>query len=253
MPFLDAQLDAIDAALPYRVVGSVQAVSGLTIEAADLPLPLGAMCRIDSLGGRSATAEVIGFQHDRTLLMPLTATAGVARGDRIENVAAGPRIGCSDQLLGRVIDGLGRPIDGKGAVWSREFRRIDAPSVRPMDRQNIRQPIATSVRAIDALHTCGLGQRMGIFSGPGRRQEHADVVASPRTPAPTFPSIALIGERGREVQEFLTQEPRAGRHVEGASSSSAPATTRRRSACARRRSRRRSPNTSATSASTSCC
>ena len=202
MSYLTAQLDALDAALPYRVVGSVQAVSGLTIEAADLPLPLGAMCRIDSLGGRRATAEVIGFQHDRTLLMPLTPTAGVARGDRIENVAAGPRVGCSEGLLGRVIDGLGRPIDGLGPVWSRESRRIDSPSIRPMDRENIRQPIATSVRAIDALHTCGKGQRMGIFSGPGvgkstllsgiAKHSSADVCV-----------IALIGERGREVQEFL--------------------------------------------------
>jgi flagellum-specific ATP synthase len=202
MPYLTAQLDAVDTAMPYRIVGTVQAVSGLTIEAADLPLPLGAMCRIDSLGGRTATAEVIGFQHDRTLLMPLTPMAGVARGDRIENVAAAPRVGCSDQLLGRVIDGLGRPIDGKGAVWSGEFRRLDAPSVRPMDRANIRQPIATSVRAIDALHTCGKGQRMGIFSGPGvgkstllsgiAKHSSADVCV-----------IALIGERGREVQEFL--------------------------------------------------
>ena len=202
MSFLSAQLEAVDAALPYRVIGTVQAVSGLTIEAADLPLPLGAMCRIDSLGGQSATAEVIGFQHDRTLLMPLTATAGVARGDRIENTAAAPRIGCSGQLLGRVIDGLGRPIDGKGPVWSTEFRRIDAAGIRPMDRHNIRRPIATSVRAIDALHTCGLGQRMGIFSGPGvgkstllsgiAKHSSADVCV-----------IALIGERGREVQEFL--------------------------------------------------
>ncbi len=202
MGHLAAQLAAVDSAMPYRVVGTVQAVSGLTIEAADLPLPLGALCRIDSLGGRSATAEVIGFQHDRTLLMPLTPTAGVSRGDRIENVASAPRVGCSDQLLGRVIDGLGRPIDGRGPIHVRESRRLDAPAVAALSRENIRQPIGTSVRAIDALHTCGLGQRMGIFSGPGvgkstllsgiAKHSSADVCV-----------IALIGERGREVQEFL--------------------------------------------------
>ncbi len=202
MPYLTAQLDAVDAAMPFGIVGTVQAVSGLTIEAADLPLPLGALCRIHSLGGRTATAEVIGFQHDRTLLMPLTPTAGTARGDRIENVAAAPRVGCSDQLLGRVIDGLGRPLDGKGPVWTSESRRIDAPSVAALSRENIRHPISTSVRSIDALHTCGLGQRMGIFSGPGvgkstllgsiAKNSSADVCV-----------IALIGERGREVQEFL--------------------------------------------------
>jgi FliI/YscN family ATPase len=202
MPYLTAQLEAVEAALPYRVVGSVQAVSGLTIEAADLPLPLGALCRIHSLGGRTATAEVIGFQSDRTLLMPLTQTSGTSRGDRIENIAAAPRIGCSDRLLGRVIDGLGRPIDGKGAIWTSESRRIDAHSVAALSRENIRQPMSTSIRAIDALHTCGLGQRMGIFSGPGvgkstllgniAKSSNADVCV-----------IALIGERGREVQEFL--------------------------------------------------
>src|SRR5438046_382243 len=116
MSYLGAQLESVETSMPFRVVGTVQAISGLTIEASDLALPLGSMCRIHSFGGRSSTAEVIGFQHDRTLLMPLTSTAGVARGDRIENITAAPRIWCSEQLLGRVIDGFGRPIDGKGKL-----------------------------------------------------------------------------------------------------------------------------------------
>ena len=202
MAHLTAQLDAVDNSMPFRVVGSVQSISGLTIEAKDLPLPLGSLCRIHSFGGRTATAEVIGFQQDRTLLMPLSTTAGTARGDRIENLTSSPRIGCSEQLLGRVVNGFGEPIDGKGKLGITQSRRIDAPSVLPMDRANIRSPISTSIRAIDGLHTCGLGQRMGIFAGPGvgksvllsgiAKNSSADVSV-----------IALIGERGREVQEFL--------------------------------------------------
>jgi flagellum-specific ATP synthase len=203
MAYLDSQLDAVNGVMPYRVVGQVQGISGLTIEAADLALPMGAMCRIHSFGGRTSLAEVIGFQQDRTLLFPLTSIAGVARGDRIENVESAPRIWCSEQLLGRVLDGFGRPMDGKGPLLLSESRRIDGRSVRPLERDHIRQPIATSIRAIDGLHTCGLGQRMGIFSGPGVGKSTL-MSSIARYTSADVSVIALIGERGREVQEFLT-------------------------------------------------
>jgi flagellum-specific ATP synthase len=202
MGYLSAQLEALDSSMPFRVVGAVQAISGLTIEASDLALPLGSLCRIASFGGRYSTAEVIGFQQERTLLMPLSTTAGVARGDRIENTSAAPRIWCSEQLLGRVINGFGQPIDGKAPLRLSESRRIDGRGIAPMDRTNIRQPIATSIRAIDALHTCGLGQRMGIFSGPGVGKSMLMSCIAKNTSA-DISVIALIGERGREVQEFI--------------------------------------------------
>ena len=167
MSFLAAQLDAVDGSMPFGVAGQVQAVSGMTIEACDLTLPLGSLCRIHSFGNKTSTAEVIGFRENATLLMPLAETSGVARGDRIEHVSAAPRIWCSEQLLGRVLNGFGEPIDGKGPLRLSESRRIDGRSVKPLDRDPIRRPIATGVRCIDGLHTCGLGQRMGIFSGPG--------------------------------------------------------------------------------------
>jgi FliI/YscN family ATPase len=202
MPYLDAQLDAVHGSMPFRVVGRVQGIAGMTIEASDLTLPLGSLCRIDSFGGRESRAEVIGFRQDRTLLMPLSNTSGVARGDAIEGLSAAPRVWCSDQLLGRVLDGFGNPVDGKGPLRVSQSRRIDGRGVAPLLRRNIRQPVATSVRAVDGLLTCGLGQRMGIFSGPGvgkstllsqiARYTSADVSV-----------VALIGERGREVQEFL--------------------------------------------------
>ncbi|MGH7215329.1 MAG: FliI/YscN family ATPase [Tepidisphaeraceae bacterium] len=202
MAFLDAQLDAVASAMPFRVVGSVQAISGLTIEASELAVPLGSLCRITSLGGRKCMAEVIGFQSERTLLMPLTAPGGVARGDRIENVSAAPRIWCSDELLGRVLNGFGEPIDGAGPLPLSESRRIDGRSIHPLDRSNIRSPISTSIRCIDGLHTCGLGQRMGIFSGPGVGKSTLMAQISKHTSA-DISVIALIGERGREVQEFI--------------------------------------------------
>src|SRR3954471_1482255 len=146
--------------MPYGITGQVAAISGLTIEATDLALPMGALCRITSLGGKQSTAEVIGFDSDRTLLMALSSIAGVSRGDRIENISAAPRIWCSDQLLGRVLNGFGEPIDGKGDLLLSESRRIDGRGALPLERENIRSPIATSIRAVDALHTCGLGQRM---------------------------------------------------------------------------------------------
>jgi FliI/YscN family ATPase len=202
MSLLDAQLDAVECAMPFGISGRVQGISGLTIEASDLPVPVGSMCRIDSFGGKTTMAEVIGFAHDHTLLMPLSATSGVSRGDRIESVSAAPRIWCSSQLLGRILNGFGDPIDGKGPLLLSESRRIDGRGVTPLQRENIRKPISTSIRAIDGLHTCGLGQRMGIFSGPGVGKSTLMSSIAKHTSA-DISVVALIGERGREVLEFI--------------------------------------------------
>jgi FliI/YscN family ATPase len=202
MPSFAAQLDAVDTALPYRVIGQVSGLSGLTIEALDLPLPVGALCKITCTNGKACSAEVIGFHDHKTLLMPLDIIAGVSRGDRIENVSSAPRIWCSEDLLGRVIDGFGNPLDKKDQIAAMESRRIDGRGARPMDRENIRTSITTSIRAIDGLHTCGLGQRMGIFSGPGVGKSTLMSSIAKHTSADVS-VVALIGERAREVQEFV--------------------------------------------------
>jgi len=202
MSLLAAQLDAVAAAMPFRVVGQVLGISGLTIEAGDLALPIGALCRIHSFGNRTSMAEVIGFAADKTLLMPLSPLAGVARGDRIENCSAAPSIWCSDHMLGRVIDGFGNPIDGGPPLVRAESRRIDNKAPDALRRTPIRQPISTGVRAIDGLHTCGLGQRMGIFSGPGVGKSTL-LSSIARNTSADVSVVALIGERGREVQEFI--------------------------------------------------
>lgn len=202
MSLLGAQLDAVETSLPFGVAGTLQSISGLTLEASGLPVPVGSLCRIESFGGRTTHAEVIGFDGDVTLLMPLGSIAGISRGDRVCSVSSTPRIWCSEQLLGRVINGLGEPIDGGPPLKFSESRRIDGRSVTPLARENIRQPISTSIRAIDGLHTCGLGQRMGIFAGPGVGKSTLMSAIAKNTSA-DISVIALIGERGREVKEFI--------------------------------------------------
>jgi FliI/YscN family ATPase len=202
MSLLQTQLELVESSEPHRIVGTVQAIAGLTIEAADLALPIGSLCRICASGRAGSVAEVIGFDDDRTLLMPLSSVAGVCRGDRIESIAAAPTIACSSHMLGRVLNGFGRPMDQLGPIPRDAIVRIDNRSPPALARRNIRDPIATSIRVIDGLLTCGRGQRMGIFSGPGVGKStllsqiatHCDADVS---------VIALIGERGREVREFL--------------------------------------------------
>jgi flagellum-specific ATP synthase len=200
----DAQIDVVRTAMPFRIVGQVQGISGLTIEAAELPLPVGSLCRISSFGAQSSIAEVIGFKHGRTLLMPLSQLAGVSAGDKVENIASAPRVGCSRELLGRIINGYGQPIDGKGPLHMCQSRRIDGRGLPPLKRVNIDQPIATSIRSVDGLHTCGRGQRMGIFSGPGVGKSTLVAMIAKNTSADVS-VIALIGERGRELQEFVSK------------------------------------------------
>lgn len=225
MTYLGSQLDAVESSIPMGVSGVVHGISGLTLEATDLPLPVGAMCSIESFGGKTSAAEVVGFSQDRTLLMALSSVAGVARGDRVCKVSAAPRVWCSDQLLGRVLNGFGDPMDDKAPIQLCESRRIDCRGVEPLSRVNIRQPVATSVRSIDGIHTCGLGQRMGIFSAPGVGKSTLISMIAKNTSA-DISVVALIGERGREVQEFLegslTEENRQRCVVIASTSDDAP-------------------------------
>jgi FliI/YscN family ATPase len=134
--------------------------------------------------------------------MPLENTAGVSRGDKIASISAAPRIWCSEQLLGRTLNGFGQPTDKKGPLRLSESRRIDGRAVRPGERTHIDQPIGTSIRSIDGLHTCGLGQRMGIFSGPGVGKSTLMSTIAKHTSA-DISVVALIGERGKEVNDFI--------------------------------------------------
>lgn len=199
---LDGQIEAARTAISVGVEGRVAALAGLTIEATDFPMPVGALAEITSISGTSCVAEVIGFHGPRTLLMPLTATAGVAPGDLVRSKASAPRVWCSNELLGRVLNGFGEPMDGRPPISLGKPRRIDGRGVTALSRDSIRTPISTSIRAIDALHTCGLGQRMGIFSGPGVGKSTLMAQIARYTSADVS-VVALIGERGREVHDFV--------------------------------------------------
>lgn len=202
MSWLSTHIANVGRVLPMGVEGAVSAVSGLTIEATDLPLPIGAVCNVHSFGSRTTRAEVVGFSGERTLLMALEDCSGVSRGDSVKLASSSPVIRCSMRMLGRVIDGLGRPIDQKGAMPVGVAVPIDQPAVTPMERVNIREPLYTGIRAIDTLHTCGRGQRMGIFAGPGVGKSTLISAIAKNTSADVS-VVALIGERGREVQEFI--------------------------------------------------
>lgn len=204
MGLLDAQIEAVRSAMPLRVVGRIEGVTGLGMEAADLSLPMGALCRVEALGAGALFAEVVGFRHNHTVLTALTEARGVARGDRVEGLSACPRVWVSDELLGRVIDGFGRPIDGGPPLRLCASRRIDGRGVPALNRRPIDRPVATGIRAIDGLHTCGMGQRLGIFSGPGVGK--STLVASiARHTSADVSVVALIGERAREVKDFLSR------------------------------------------------
>ncbi|MFZ4689564.1 MAG: FliI/YscN family ATPase [Polymorphobacter sp.] len=188
--------------LPLRRGGRVMGFNGTIVEAVGLDAVVGGRALVGH--GRQA-AEVIGFQDGRVLLMGLSPLAGIAPGAVVlpDGVMADCAVG--DALLGRVIDGLGRPLDGLGPVAAVERRALQGAVLAPAQRSRVTLPLATGVRAIDALLTLGRGQRVGIMAGTGvgksvllgqvARWATADVVV-----------MALIGERGREITDFIERE-----------------------------------------------
>jgi flagellum-specific ATP synthase len=201
------QVIARSSGLRYQ--GRVVQVVGLSIEVEGVALPLGEICHLyperATAGASRITAEVVGFRDERLILMPFADTHGVRPGTAVFPSGRGFAVPVGEELLGRVIDGLARPIDGKGSLeTSRLTRMTDAPP-SPLGRQPIRVPLATGVRALDGLLTCGRGQRMGIFAGSGvGKSTLLGMIA--RNCEADVNVIALIGERGREVQEFIEHD-----------------------------------------------
>ncbi len=193
--------DMMTAAL----VGSVIETTGMTVAVADFPAPVGASVRIERQAGEPAQGEVVGFRDGATLIQLLAATAGVRRGSRAELVRTRRRLRVGQELLGRVIDAEGRTIDGRGQPVLPDRVALDRAPPPPMERPRIREPLATGVQAIDALLTCGRGQRVGIFSGSGVGKSVLLGMMSRHTEADVIVT-GLVGERGREVNEFLERD-----------------------------------------------
>jgi len=190
---------------PVRIRGRVRQAIGLVVQAEGLALPVGAVCEIRTSGGGAVPCEVVGFRDDVTLLMPLEELQGVRRGDEVLCRSQVQRVAVGRALLGRVIDSHGNPIDGGPPLASHDVRPLQARAPHPLGRERIQEPLGTGVRAIDALLTCGKGQRMGLFAGSGVGKSTLLGMCA-RGTAADVTVIALVGERGREVREFIEKD-----------------------------------------------
>jgi ATP synthase in type III secretion protein N len=193
---------ALGAAAPVALCGRVVEARGTLIRVAGIDARIGDMCELRLSDGTTHLAEVTGLVNECAMLMPHGELDGLSLGARVVPLHRGHRVPVGDGLLGRVLDGFGRPIDGKGPLANAQWKLSQANSPPPLERNPVNQPFATGVRSIDALLTMGRGQRVGVFApaGVGKstlagmlvRESEVDVCV-----------VALVGERGREVGEFV--------------------------------------------------
>jgi FliI/YscN family ATPase len=195
----------LNEAFTTSLVGSVVETVGMTAAVADFPAPVGALVSIDRDAGSPAEGEVIGFRDGRTLVYLLTAMTGVRRGNRVRLTRTTRLLHVGPALLGRVINARGQCLDGRPRPLLPHRVRHDRLPPPAMDRPRISKPLATGVHAIDALLTCGRGQRLGIFSGSGVGKSVLLGMMSRYTDADVIVT-GLIGERGREVNDFLERD-----------------------------------------------
>lgn len=197
-------LSAVADAPLYRRCGRVTEVVGLTVESAGPQARVGELCTICGAGREIVRAEVQGFRDGRTLLLPLGSMDGIEPGTLVVAHGHELTVGVGEALLGRVIDAFGRPLDGGAAPRTSEERPATAGAPHPLQRRPVRAPLKLGVRAIDALFTCGKGQRLGIFSAAGvGKSTLLGMIA--RRSATDVNVIALVGERGREVRHFVDE------------------------------------------------
>jgi flagellum-specific ATP synthase len=198
-------LPVVETAKPIRFHGKVTQVVGLVIEGYCPDTAVGSLCEIHSDGSEPIAAEVVGFRDNKTLLMPLGELRGVGLGSLISVRRESAALGVGPALLGRVIDGLGVPIDDGGPIAVADEYPIYALPVNPMKRRPIRKPLNLGIRAINGLLTCGEGQRVGIMAGSGVGKSTLLGMIARYTEADVN-VIALIGERGRELREFIEKD-----------------------------------------------
>lgn len=200
--FLQLQQQYVHPSRP-AVAGHLVRVVGLTLEATGCSAAIGQPCSVETARG-NIMAEVVGFANDRIFLMPKDDVSGVVPGAKVTPMLNYKGVPLSMNLLGRVIDGVGSPLDGKGPIAAQHYGGIKAKPINPLNRRPIKQPLDVGVRAINSILTVGKGQRMGLFAGSGvgksvllgmmTRGTSADVIV-----------VGLVGERGREVKEFIDE------------------------------------------------
>ena len=186
----------------WRWRGRLLQASGQTIESEGPPCSVGECCEIVGADGSRYEAEVVGFNGRRVVCMPLLETRGMRLGDAVFANGSGPEIALGEQMRGRVLDAMGRPLDNKPLSFATSRWALDNAVTEALDRTPIREPLATGVRVIDAMLTVGRGQRIGIFGGSGVGKSTLIGMMTRNTSADVT-VVALVGERGREVNEFL--------------------------------------------------
>ena len=197
--------EQLETLMPTALVGSVAETVGTTVSAAGFPAPVGAVAEIHRETGTPLLAEVVGFRGDRTILYPASELTGVRHGNRVRLARTARWLRVGEELLGRVIDAGGNAVDGRPQPATSDRVSFYRDPPHPCDRPRIDQPLATGVRAIDGLLTCGKGQRMGIFAGSGVGKSVLLGMMAQHTAADVI-VIGLIGERGREVNEFIERD-----------------------------------------------
>ena len=209
----DLYQERLDHALAYHATGRVTKSVGLVFEA-NLPgASIGSICRIlatdDPLGKRGVDAEVVGFRDKRVMLMPFDEPHGINNESLVTLRRRASTVSVSNQLIGRVLDGLGQPIDGKGPILEvageTHARSLYAKPAHPLEREVIHEPLDLGVRAVNGMLTIGKGQRVGIMAGSGVGKSVLLGMMARHTAA-DINVIALIGERGREVREFIERD-----------------------------------------------
>jgi flagellum-specific ATP synthase len=196
---------ALNAVNLLNCQGSVVKVSGLTIESNGPQVGLGELCSINMRDNRQVLAEVVSFHNNRLVLLPLEHVEGISPGDTVMAQSSLRHINLSDKVLGRTLNGLGEPIDSRGPLEGTDRKSLDSNAPPPLTRKRINQPLSMGIRSIDGMLTCGRGQRVGIFagSGVGKSVLLGDIANSSDADVNI---VALIGERGREVREFLEND-----------------------------------------------
>jgi len=228
----DKYQEALRACQPVKMEGKIVKVAGIVAQANGPGMSIGSLCCIKNSSGQSMQAEVIGFNDKRVIVMPFGEMRGIEPGSRIVDINKNPSIKVGEAYLGRIVDGLGNPIDGKGSIQTKDDYPIYGNVINPLKREIINDVVDVGVRSINAMHTLGKGQRIAIMSGSGvgksvlmgmiARHAVADVIV-----------IALIGERGREVREFIERnlgEEGLKKSVVVAATSDSPALVRIRGA-----------------------
>ncbi|WP_371368784.1 flagellar protein export ATPase FliI [Pseudomonas sp. QL9] len=187
------------------VEGRLLRMVGLTLEAEGLQAAVGSRCLVINDGGYhpvQVEAEVMGFSGNKIFLMPVGSLVGIAPGARVVPLPDSGRLPMGMSMLGRVVDGVGRALDGKGGMRAEDWVPMDGPVINPLAREPIHEPMDVGIRSINSLLTVGRGQRLGLFAGTGVGKSVLLGMMTKFTKADII-VVGLIGERGREVKEFI--------------------------------------------------